>query len=406
MGEAITQIGRYEISRQLVDTALASVYDAFDPVERKPVAIRVPRTTQIRGIDSLSVGLKHPGLMTVLSYEENQGAGFAVLEPFDGKPLESRMTADAAMPPAEALALLRQIASALDYAHAHGSIHGSLNPSGILLNDQHEIKVLDVGPAGGAGGGFSAEQLLQAVHYLSPECIRDLPMDGRSDQFSLAVLAHRMITGTLPFPGTPIGVLFRIAYQGLERDGMRDLPAVAQAVLQRSLSKTADRRYATCTEMVDALEEAVLRRTAAAPTRFAEAARPATGLGQLMPPVHTPMSTKRPVISPEEGTQQASWLARHAAVKYFGLTFAICVLILGAAVYFLLPKSPSNSSGQSSPSPNSVPVVSQPAIAPPVPSEPQIKREAAGKSRGKSNPKKKTEPELELKPVEPKVIRQ
>ena len=45
MGDTITQIGRYEISRQLVDTALASVYDAFDPVERKPVAIRVPRTT-------------------------------------------------------------------------------------------------------------------------------------------------------------------------------------------------------------------------------------------------------------------------------------------------------------------------------------------------------------------------
>ena len=48
MGDTITQIGRYEISRQLVDTALASVYDAFDPVERKPVAIRIPRTTQSR----------------------------------------------------------------------------------------------------------------------------------------------------------------------------------------------------------------------------------------------------------------------------------------------------------------------------------------------------------------------
>ena len=63
MGDAITQIGRYEISRQLVDTALASVYDAFDPVERKPVAIRVPRTTQ-HGLGPYSSGLRHPGLAT------------------------------------------------------------------------------------------------------------------------------------------------------------------------------------------------------------------------------------------------------------------------------------------------------------------------------------------------------
>src|SRR5664279_3946486 len=91
MGETITQIGRYEISRQLVDTALASVYDAFDPVERKPVAIRVPRTTQTHATGALSLGLKHPGLMTILSCEENQGETFLVLEPFQGKPLDQHI---------------------------------------------------------------------------------------------------------------------------------------------------------------------------------------------------------------------------------------------------------------------------------------------------------------------------
>src|ERR1700744_3332230 len=126
MGETITQIGRYEISRQLVDTALASVYDAFDPVERKPVAIRVPRTTQTHTTGAIALGWKHPGLMTVLSYGENKGETFLVLEPFDGEPLEGRLPAGQKMEPAEALPLLRQIASALDYAHSHGSIHGSL----------------------------------------------------------------------------------------------------------------------------------------------------------------------------------------------------------------------------------------------------------------------------------------
>jgi hypothetical protein len=326
MGDTITQIGRYEISRQLVDTALASVYDAFDPVERKPVAIRVPRTTGIRANGVLSLGLKHPGLMTVLSYEENHGSSFLVLEPFAGEPLDSHLAPGDKMDPAAALGLLRQLASALDYAHTHGSIHGSLHPSGILLNDRQEIKVLDLGPADLVGPKASAGQLLRAVHFLSPECIRDVPMDGRSDQFSLAVLAHRLLTGELPFAGTPLGVMFRIAYQGLERDAMRDLPEAAQAVFRRSLAKTLAERYPTCGEMVRALEGALLR-PVLAPTRMADAA-------QFMP-------SRAPAPPPKPA--ERSWMARNftaEALKYFGVTFAVCAAILGAVFYLLLPPAP------------------------------------------------------------------
>jgi serine/threonine-protein kinase len=388
MGEAITQIGRYEISRQLVDTALASVYDAFDPVERKPVAIRVPRTTGIRGTGGLSLGLKHPGLMTVLSCEENQGEPFLVLEPFAGKPLDSQLPPGRKMEPAEVLGLLRQLASALDYAHAHGAIHGSLHPNSILLNDRQEIKVLDLGPAEVSSRHASAEQLLRAVHFLSPECIRDLPMDGRSDQFSLAVLAHRMLTGELPFAGTPVGVMFRIAYQGLERDSIRDLPAAAQTVFQRSLAKPPRERYATCGAMVDALEGALLRR-AVAPTRLAEA------------PKFAPAPDPAPA-----GPSRAARGPSREALKYFGLTFAACVLILGAVFYFLLPKP----SPQAGPANIPAPAVTQSAAPqsaaePPAPAAPLPSVQAKPEAKGRGIAKKKTQPEVELKPVEPKIIR-
>jgi len=381
MGEAITQIGRYEISRQLVDTALASVYDAFDPVERKPVTIRVPRTTQIRARQL--AGLKHPGLMTVLSYEESKGETFLVLEPFEGQPLDAHIPAGQKLSPADAMVLLRQLASALDYAHDSGCIHGSLHPSAILINDQQQIKVLDLGPSDTVGRNASAEKLLRAVHYLSPECIRDRPMDGRSDQFSLAVLAHHMITGELPFPGTPLGVMFRIAYQGLERDAIRDLPPAAQTVFQRSLAKVPAERYATCGEMVDKLESALIERPLAA-TRLADvsqfvAPRPAT------PP---------PVVAPPSG------LARHfsgEAIKYFGLTFAVVALVLVAIFYFVLPKPPK-------PVPIVVPVVPvAPVAAPPAAQPPAAVVRPKPKAR---EPVKKKEPEVILKPVEPKIIRQ
>lgn len=394
MGETITQIGRYEISRQLVETALASVYDAFDPVERKPVAIRIPRTTQIRGTAALSLGLKHPGLMTVLSYEENQGSAFVVLEPFEGKPLDGYMVPGRKMDAAEVLGLLRQLASALDYAHAHGSIHGSLHPSSILLNDRQEIKVLDLSPTDVAGLNASAGQLLRAVHFLSPECLRDAPMDGRSDQFSLAVLAHHMLTGEPPFPGTPLGVMFRIAYQGLERDAMRDLPPAAQAVFRRSLAKPPAERYASCGEMVDAMERALLR-PAVAPTRLADASQftPARAPARLSDAA--PRSRMARSFSGE-------------ALKYFGVTFAVCALILGAVFYFLLPKPPRPNAIPAAPAaPAGAPAVAQPAIeqAPAV-AAPSGKARPGSRSHSQSVGKKKTEPEVEIRPVEPKIIRQ
>jgi hypothetical protein len=232
-------------------------------------------------------------------------------------------------------------------------------------------------------------------------------MDGRSDQFSLAVLAHLMLTGELPFGGTPLGVLFRIAYQGLERDAMRDLPAAAQAVFRRSLAKLPAERYATCGAMVDAFENALLR-PAVAPTRVADVLQ----------------FTPAPALPADGARAQQSWAARNftgEALKYFGVTFAVCALILAAVFYFLLPGKVR---------PNPVPVVPAvaPAVAPavtqpgipglaPAVGEPAIPQEPAQqapawkaktgtKSHGQSSAKKKTEPEVEYKPVEPKIIRQ
>jgi serine/threonine-protein kinase len=380
MSETITRIGRYEISRQLVDTALASVYDAFDPVEHKPVAIRVPRTTH-QGAKELTRGLKHPGLMTVLSYEQSQGEMFVVLEPFQGTPLDSLIRKGRNMQPVEVLGLLRQLASVLDYAHAHGSLHGSLHPSSILLNDRNEIKVLDLGAYGTAGRGASPEQLLRAVHFLSPECIRDQPMDGRADQFSLAALAHAMLTGELPFSGKPLGVMFRIAYQGLERDAIRELPAAAQTVFQRSLSKRPADRYPTCGEMVETLASALLR-TAPAPTRIASVAELA--------------AAPSPAPAPAAAKPARSGVARYFSLeglKYFGATFAVCALVLGAIFYFLLPKAPPKPVAVA-PAAKSSPKAATPA--PPPQAAPQAK--AAPKSHTK-----KKEPEMELKPAEPVI---
>jgi eukaryotic-like serine/threonine-protein kinase len=406
MGDTLTQIGRYEISRQLVDTALASVYDAFDPVERKPVAIRIPRTTN-HGTGELKLGLCHPGLMTVLSYEQSQGENFAVLEPFQGTSLDSLIRAGRKLEPVDVIGLLRQLASVLDYAHAHGSLHGSLHPNSILLNERNEIKVLDLGAPATVGRFASPEQLQRAIHFLSPECIRDQPMDGRSDQFSLAALAHRMLTGELPFSGKPLGVMFRIAYQGLERDAMRELPPAAQSVLQRALAKHPAQRYPTCGEMAEALANAFFRAAPAA-TRVASVAEFAA--------VERFAAIAAP--APKPATVSPSGVKRHfsrEALKYFGITFVVCALVLAAVFYFLMPKAPPKPAPvapvvtQPAPSPQAVqPVSAQPVSAhPPPPPQSQEKvPDLKTKAPAKAAHAKKKETEVDVRPAEPKIIRQ
>ena len=188
---------------------------------------------------------------------------------------------------------------------------------------------------------------------------------------TLAVLAHRLLTGEVPYAGTPLGVMFRASYQGLERDAIRDLPPAAQQVFQRSLAKTPAERYATCTQMVEALDSALIRRPVAA-TRVADASEFAA--------IQAPSPVAAPSGSP----------SRHfsgEALKYFGITFVVCALILGAVFYFLLrPKTPHATQtvvpGLTPPPSATQPVVTPPAPAAAVPSAPVEKTPApAAKSK-------------------------
>src|SRR5579862_2050741 len=179
--------------------------------------------------------------------------------------LDQQIPPGVKLPPPEALRLLRRIAVELDRAHASGNVHGSLFPGNILVSHTGEIHLQNLRPLSPP----DPASLLPAVDYLSPEFIRDGPTEPRSDQFSLAVLAYRLLTGVLPFSGTAVGAMFRIAFTSVERSGMRDLIEPAQSVLLRGLSNSPEARYASCSAMVDALEAAFKPRPVMAPTRIA-----------------------------------------------------------------------------------------------------------------------------------------
>jgi hypothetical protein len=167
------------------------------------------------------------------------------------------------MPRAEAFEILRQAAAALDYAHRNGVEHRDIKPANILLDKGVTVKVADFGIAKIA----SAErQTLTSVvmgtpSYMSPEQIEALPSGGRSDQFSLAVVAYELLTGSRPFEADSLPALTHMivyADRPSARAANPELPEAVDVVLHRSLARLPGERYSSCTEFVTALEEASL----------------------------------------------------------------------------------------------------------------------------------------------------
>ncbi|MDO3634487.1 serine/threonine-protein kinase [Mycolicibacterium arseniciresistens] len=166
------------------------------------------------------------------------------------------------LPASETLAILRSVADALDSAHARGLFHCDITPANILLTDTDDdglrILLSDFGAPPSAGDDSEAQARLGAVTYAAPEQLTSRDVDGRTDQYALAVTAYHLLTGAPPFrheqPAVVIGLHLNAKPPRLA-DSRPELAAF-DAALARALSKDPEQRFATCAEFVLALEQA------------------------------------------------------------------------------------------------------------------------------------------------------
>ena len=159
------------------------------------------------------------------------------------------------------LRILRQTALALDYAHGKGIIHRDIKPANIMTDEDGAVKVTDFGIAKIASGGLSTgtRGIAGTPNYMSPEHVQGLEVDGRSDQFSLAVIAYEILTGERPFTGEHLStVIFKIV--GEEQQPAHRINGTLTQhiddVLRKGLAKKPEERYVNCSAFVGALEMA------------------------------------------------------------------------------------------------------------------------------------------------------
>ena len=257
MASGTIQIPGYEMLRPLGTGGMSTVYLALQRSLDRKVAIKVMRRAGDSGSDDavqaekrfllegrMMAKLPHRNIVAVYDIVSNDAVAYISMEYLDGGTLSDRMKSGLAL--AEAVSVIVQIASALEFAHKHGVIHRDLKPANIMFRDTGTPVLTDFGIArmqdGSATRLTQTGMLVGTPTYMSPEQINGAAVDGRADLYSLGILFYELLTGTAPFRGdTPIAVL--MAHLTQPPPPLPDEFRSFQSVLDQMLAKNRDERY-------------------------------------------------------------------------------------------------------------------------------------------------------------------
>jgi serine/threonine protein kinase len=267
-------ISHYRITGKLGSGGMGIVYEAEDVRLPRKVALKflpdeyaddpdAERRFQ-READTIAQ-LNHPNICTIYEIDRAEGRAFIAMECVEGLNLKTYMSRNQ-LSTGAIVEIAMQIAAALGSAHAKGIVHRDIKPGNIVVSSEGQVKVLDFGLARrfmtpdthelGPDGSTIPGRPMGTANYMAPERILQLPLDPRSDLFSLGVVIFEMATGRLPFAGaSPSETVANI----LDKDPITltslspQHPKSLEQVVQRLLAKKASDRYPTAGELTGAL---------------------------------------------------------------------------------------------------------------------------------------------------------
>jgi serine/threonine-protein kinase len=272
-GAVPATIGRYQITGTLGFGAMGAVYKAWDPLIKRTLAIKtirldVPRQSpqhqafieRFYQEARISGTLSHPSIVTLFDVGEDDGAPFLAMEFVDGRTIGAILEEGVRFKPERVIGLVSQVAEALDYAHSRGVVHRDVKPTNLMVSADDRVKVTDFGIAKLADSEIThSGALLGTPSYMSPEQAMGEKLDGRSDIFSLGVVAFEMLSGLQPFPGPNVtSILYKLVHvepvepADLETNGL--VPQKWREVFRKVLAKKPESRYPTASAFVQDLE--------------------------------------------------------------------------------------------------------------------------------------------------------
>ncbi|HSE23982.1 MAG TPA: protein kinase [Pyrinomonadaceae bacterium] len=361
MLEPGTSLGPYEIKSPLGKGGMGEVYLAHDSRLNRSVALKVlprdlasdpQRMRRFSQEAKTTSALNHPNLLTIYEIGQEDSILFIATEYVDGETLRTNLSAGP-LPYGEVLRIGSQVAEALAAAHEAGIVHRDIKPENIMLRRRdHIVKVLDFGLAKHTDqsaqrrltdSGASSSTMIQTEanvivgtgKYMSPEQARGLPVDTRTDVWSLGVVIYEMLAGYPPFTGETgsdliVAILDREPARLPEREP--PIPLELQRIIRKALSKDREKRYQTIKDLAVDLESLRLElQLSAEHQRIMSSAsieRPFTGQS-----VQTSRSV--PINTAEQPTEAIPrFLAKSNRLKWVIAGAAALVLAVAVATYF------------------------------------------------------------------------
>jgi serine/threonine protein kinase len=266
-GELILR--RYRVTGELGQGGMGVVYKCFDETGGIDIALKAlpPELShnsvemdEVRENFQLVAGLAHPHIATVRTLEKDADTGdyYLILEGVDGVDLRRwRKQKGGKATMEDVLAILRQVAGALDYAHSRKIIHRDIKPSNVMVAHDGTVKVLDFGLAAQIQSSLSRVSQVKygtsgTGPYMAPEQWRGQFQDAATDQYALAVMAYELLSGHLPFE-SPDAVVLQQAVLNTPPEVVPALDAPVWNAVARGLAKERSARYPTCAAFVEAL---------------------------------------------------------------------------------------------------------------------------------------------------------
>ena len=348
---------RYQIQNIVGRGGMGVVYQAYDPVLQRTVAIKVlpPQltvdaefVTRFQREAIASANLRHAHIVTVHDVGQQDGEYFIIMEYLEGSTLEQWLADHGPMRAAQAGKIVEQIAAALDHAHGRGIVHRDVKPSNIMLDSHDRAVLMDFGlvRAGEGFGPTRSTTVMGTPEYMAPEQVLGQAIDRRTDIYALGVVIFEMLSGRTPFAHTtPLATAHAHAYEAPPplRSVSKAVSAPVEGVVMKALAKDPAERYQSAGELAKDFAQAVtgvmpagLVVSSAAGSRKKPSASPAGGMKTVAMPSPaggTPPAPARP------GRSKAGALAATGAL-------AVVAVLLAAVLW------PRNGAISSSPTAN------------------------------------------------------
>jgi serine/threonine protein kinase len=307
--------GRYEITMLLGRGGMAVVFLAQDLALERQVAIKVlpPEMAHDQKLIArfqqeakTAAKLDHPNIIPIYRVENESGLVYFVMKYVTGRSLD-QLLEEGPVPFDVARRILREAALALGHAHQRGIVHRDVKPANIMMEADGRVVLTDFGISKAVEGSSQLTgtgTIIGTPHYMAPEQAKGLEVDGRVDQYALAVVGHQLLTGKQPFDGSSHSILYKHVFEAPPRifQSRADAPTDLCAALDRALAKEPEKRFRSMEEFA----AAVMGERRSSPTL-----------------VSSPVPTQEPLSRPPQ------W--RQRAVRRSLIALILCAGISGTA---------------------------------------------------------------------------